>query len=395
MRSADPALLGWVERAVGLDAERVGCVGRVERLAERRARQLGLPSAEAWVRRVLAGDPEEARVVIDQATIGFTFRGRGGTSLTTLADTLAAQGRPVRLWSAGCSTGEEVEGLLDALADRALQGEVVASDVHPGRVQATRERVAGRVPPGLRVTPVVHNLATEGPLPGGFDAILCRNVTMYFSDRALAHVARAFARALRPGGEVLLAPHEALPAPFRARGDGTRWAVRVAATPSRPTLVPQASPWPGAMGPGPAADAPSPWAAVAEGNRALTAHAFEQALAAYGVALDGLPGASEVHTLMGVVHRKQGDRHQAEARLQRALLHDDRFWPAAWLLAGVIEARGATAEAERLRRSALDDVARWSVLDLLRGDGSRRILLPDDANHPLRRTHDAHHGGGS
>ena len=380
-------VLALVERAVGLDAERCGCVGRVERLAARRARQLGLPSAEAWAERVASGDPDEARALIEQATIGFTFQGRGEGSLEQLVDAL--QGPTVRLWCAGCSTGEEVVAVARLLAERGLEADIVATDVHAGRVKQAEALLAEHAL-GARVTLLVHNLATEEPPPGGVDAVVCRNVTMYFSPRALRHVAAGFQRVLRPGGQVLLAPHEQLPAPFRpmADGDGTRW--RVGSAPPSSIAAPLHRPAPSTRGSSPPrlpppVREPQPWAHVALGNEALRQHRFAEALARYQTGLALCPHASEIHTLVGVVHRKQGHAREAERSLRRALLYDDRFWPAAWLLAGVVQAGGDRAGAERLRQSALADAQRWPAEQLLRGRDSERVLLPDDPEHPLHR----------
>jgi chemotaxis protein methyltransferase CheR len=127
--------------------------------------------------------------------------------------------RRLRIWSAGCSTGQEVYSLAMLFAEdpEAWRGwtiDILGTDVSTGCVDRARagaysqfevQRGLGiaqmikwfeECPDGWRAVealrrPVrfqVHNLLEAPPHPGGFDIVLCRNVLLYLSadKRALA-----------------------------------------------------------------------------------------------------------------------------------------------------------------------------------------------------------------
>ena len=54
-----------------------------------------------------------------------------------------------------------------------------------------------------------HNLLAD-PYGRGFDLILCRNVVIYFTEEAKAHITRGFAQALTPEGYLFIGATEAL-----------------------------------------------------------------------------------------------------------------------------------------------------------------------------------------
>jgi chemotaxis protein methyltransferase CheR len=149
----------------------------------------------------------------------------------------ARPGRQLRIWSAGCSTGQEAYsiamtlGEMAALADWTI--EIVGTDVSRLAIEQAR---AGRysqfeIQRGLpirqllrwfdgaddqwqartelraRVRFTVHSLF-DPPPPGRFDIILCRNLLFYF----LPHVRRGafdrLAQAIAPDGALLLGAGE-------------------------------------------------------------------------------------------------------------------------------------------------------------------------------------------
>ncbi|MBZ4418905.1 protein-glutamate O-methyltransferase CheR [Myxococcus sp. RHSTA-1-4] len=149
--------------------------------------------------------------------------------------------RPLRVWSAGCATGEEVATLLVMLAELGADpgSTVLGTDIS---VQALRraqtlgftpEQVR-RVPPALReryfvetaarvvLVPALraranfqlHNLMdTPYPVPaggGGFDVIFCRNVLIYFTPEAFQRTVEVLAASLAPGGTLVLSSSEPL-----------------------------------------------------------------------------------------------------------------------------------------------------------------------------------------
>jgi chemotaxis protein methyltransferase CheR len=155
---------------------------------------------------------------------------------------LVAQGRPLALWSAGCSTGEEVATLLMLLSEAGAHPDssVLGSDLSVEALARARtlefsSEVIKRVPSQLlarhfrntglghhKLAPPLsgrarfshHNLVDRPyPLaPDGtaFDVIVCRNVLIYFTAEAARATVTAFAERLRPGGVLVLSTAEPL-----------------------------------------------------------------------------------------------------------------------------------------------------------------------------------------
>lgn len=161
---------------------------------------------------------------------------------TVLPELLArAQQRPdktLRLWSAGCSSGEEPYSLallLQELATEGLRVEITATDVSPRileqaasgefdaqrlceipdrvretyfeRLDASRFRLRDEIRSQVRF--LQHNLLVDAPHAEA-DLILCRNVLIYFSREEQAQILRRFATALWPGGYLVLGRAETL-----------------------------------------------------------------------------------------------------------------------------------------------------------------------------------------
>ena len=149
--------------------------------------------------------------------------------------------RMLRVWSAGCASGQETYSLAMLLAEalEAHPGRVTArvygTDRDPSAIECARrgeyarsemEGVAGAyalrhfVAEGsYRVTPAirglarfrVHDLLRDPPLRH-VDLLVCRNVLIYFSSsrEARERLVERFHDALRPGGFLVLGKAEAL-----------------------------------------------------------------------------------------------------------------------------------------------------------------------------------------
>ena len=150
--------------------------------------------------------------------------------------------RFIRLWSAGCSTGEEpytlaiiIREMLEDLRDWEIV--ITATDISQAALQAARRAAYGErsmkdVPTVYReryfiaerdrwrlvpaVTRMVHfrqaNLM-DGAVAeelSGQDFIFCRNVLIYFDDSSRRRVIDAFYDALRPGGYIFLGHSESV-----------------------------------------------------------------------------------------------------------------------------------------------------------------------------------------
>lgn len=154
----------------------------------------------------------------------------------------ALRTRPLRVLSAGCSSGEEPYTLAITLYDaglelRGITWEIDACDLNRDRIARAREGVyegnALRVcdaealrrhfePQGARfrlrdryrksIRFFEANLAAPGGMIGfpPYDVILCRNLLIYFDDAGFDRAVGVFARALAPGGWLLLGHSESL-----------------------------------------------------------------------------------------------------------------------------------------------------------------------------------------
>jgi chemotaxis protein methyltransferase CheR len=130
------------------------------------------------------------------------------------------QGDRLRIWSAGCSTGEEPYALAMVL-DAARKG-VYALDRLGGVSDERRKRwfLRGQgeydglasVHPRLRelVTILPLNLLHDWPMQGPFDAIFCRNVVIYFDKPTKEKLFARYAQMLPAGGYLFLGHSESM-----------------------------------------------------------------------------------------------------------------------------------------------------------------------------------------
>ena len=145
----------------------------------------------------------------------------------------------LRIWSAGCSTGQEVYSLAMLFAEdpeqwRGWTIDILGTDVSNGCVDRARagsysqfevQRGLGinqmikwfeECPDGWRAVealrkPVrfqVHNLLEPFPHPGGFDIVLCRNVLLYLSPEKKALAFERIAGAMAEDGWLMLGAGE-------------------------------------------------------------------------------------------------------------------------------------------------------------------------------------------
>jgi chemotaxis protein methyltransferase CheR len=189
---------------------------------------------------------EETAHFIDAVSTNETYFFREGNHFTALTTTILpelfrANGK-VRIWSAGCSTGEEVY-TLRIVADQAAhaagapEAEIVGTDISTTVIGRAREgiyrdRALRLVPPELmkryfvpadkdafqvsgearaRVDFRVHNLFTDPPPWDRVNIIFCRNVMIYFDKPTqMKLVDGIFARAIHPDGYLFIGHSESL-----------------------------------------------------------------------------------------------------------------------------------------------------------------------------------------
>lgn len=145
----------------------------------------------------------------------------------------------LRIWSAGCSTGQEVYSLAMLFAEdpeqwRGWTIDILGTDVSNGCVDRARAGSYSQfeVQRGLGINqmikwfeecadgwravealrrPVrfqVHNLLEPFPHPGGFDIVLCRNVLLYLSPEKKALAFERIAGAMAEDGWLMLGAGE-------------------------------------------------------------------------------------------------------------------------------------------------------------------------------------------
>lgn len=181
--------------------------------------------------------------LIDHLVVNETYFFRESEPVEVLLDDLIgpriACGQRPRIWSAACSTGEEPLTLAMLLAERGWLDRVqlVASDVSSKALGRARvgefnpRALRGPAPPAARKwltngTGVLRcadqlvqaiswrrvNLIEPAQVAelGQFDAILCRNVLIYFDDRTIQRVVCNLTERLRPDGALLVGVSESL-----------------------------------------------------------------------------------------------------------------------------------------------------------------------------------------
>lgn len=212
------------------------------------------PSAEAGMRRAMsalhisdpvrllqaAEQPGEARdVVLAELTVGESYFFRDSAQLNLLATEIlpsrsATHGpsHPLRLWSAGCASGEEPYTLAILLRELGWThpARILGTDIALPRLDAarrgryTRWALRGvseeRVERWFQRTGTHYDLdrgirecvefrmlnlvQDEYPIEGNFDLVLCRNVMIYFDLPTVARIATGLLESLAPDGWLVL-----------------------------------------------------------------------------------------------------------------------------------------------------------------------------------------------
>jgi chemotaxis protein methyltransferase CheR len=148
--------------------------------------------------------------------------------------------RSLTVWSAGCSTGEEVYTLAILIAGSGLfdgwEVRVFGNDISRRVLQTARKGIYRgssframpaqyqrhfiKTPEGYMVDPSIRAMCNFGhfnlldesrvAMVGRVDAIFCRNVLIYFDDTARKKVISTFHERLHPGGFLMLGHSESL-----------------------------------------------------------------------------------------------------------------------------------------------------------------------------------------
>lgn len=220
--------------------------GTLTRRIERRmAMDHGSADDLAGYLEALKADPAKLEVLAKDLLINVTSFFRDPEVFDDLAKTTIPDlvrrhdaDQPLRIWVAGCSTGEEtyslamllreeitasgrnvklqifasdVDGDAVAVARDGLYAETIAAEVSPERLARffSKEDHGYKISADLRASVVftVHDVLSDPPF-SRVDLISCRNLLIYLGPEAQAKVIALFHFALRPGGLLLLGKSE-------------------------------------------------------------------------------------------------------------------------------------------------------------------------------------------
>jgi len=229
------------------EAKRELVYGRLSR----RLRALGLNSFRDY-RDVLTTDPDGQEMVefCNAITTNLTSFFRESHHFDYLREQVLMPlgtrppGQRLRIWSAGCSTGEEPYSIAMTIRESLPEAgrhdiKILATDLDSDVLSRGRsglyaqDRVKGLSPARisgffreqseggmlrLTVTPNLRdliifnqlNLMHELPMRGPFDVIFCRNVVIYFDKETQRDLFRRFARLQRPGDVLFLGHSESM-----------------------------------------------------------------------------------------------------------------------------------------------------------------------------------------
>lgn len=223
-------------------------------------RRSGLTSFGAFL-DALAGDDRTMTEVVAALTTNHTYFHREPHHFEHFESVVrpdlvrrALAGDEARIWSAGCSTGEEIWTLLMVLlgADRnagmklarsrliALASDISINALAGARAASYPASALEALPeplrrawcvaergddePRLGIDPAVQamvrfrelNLMGDWPMQRPFDVIFCRNVMIYFDGPTKDRLVERFARQLVPGGYLYIGHSERVSGPATA-----------------------------------------------------------------------------------------------------------------------------------------------------------------------------------
>ncbi|AIV04815.1 MULTISPECIES: protein-glutamate O-methyltransferase [Vibrio] len=208
-----------------------------------------LASLSDLLRDVVTGRNRELRIAaVDAMTTNETLWFRDTYPFTVLADKLlpemAANKRPIKIWSAASSSGQEPYSMAMTVLETQQRKpgllpnvSITATDISSSMLDMCRAGLYDNLALGRGLSPErrrtffedagdgrmkvkdnvkrlvnfrPQNLMDSYALMGKFDIIFCRNVLIYFSPEMKSKVLNQMANSLNPGGYLLLGASESL-----------------------------------------------------------------------------------------------------------------------------------------------------------------------------------------
>lgn len=394
------------------------------RAARELAREQGAEDTEAYLRSLVAGplSDREIEILTAHLTVGETYFFREMRSLEAFRNHVIPEllgertgiAQRLRIWSAGCSTGEEAYSiamlLSDVLADlHAWDIHILATDINARALEKARrgvysewsfrgmpEELRGRYftaldPKTFSVKPRFAemvsfaglNLATD-TYPSllnetnAMDVIFCRNVLMYLAPEPVRKIIAAFHHCLVEGGWLIVAPSETsllrgsafAPVSFEgatlyrkttpAPGASTEW-TRPPASSAAPFAPPPVKTTRTVdVVPPPPAVVPSQESAYESAVAAYQAGRYEEAAAMVRKLIDAVPAAGHgpvkdgrALALMARIEANQGKLDQALEWANKAVAADKINPGFYYLLATILDEQNRPAEAVQALHRAL------------------------------------------
>ena len=196
--------------------------------------------------KLITSSKEEMKILLDSVTTNLTRFFRNQPHFDALQNYVIPElikikkdsgGKRISIWSAGCSTGEEpytIAMVLSKHLPAGFTGDVLASDLSLKCLMTAQtgfysdQKVQGipqeylnscfdKVPEGYQVKKSImsmvkfdyHNLKHESKRTD-FDVIFCRNVLIYFDEKAQKEVIDRFYKAMNPQGFLFIGHSESL-----------------------------------------------------------------------------------------------------------------------------------------------------------------------------------------
>ncbi|NEV60525.1 CheR family methyltransferase [Thiorhodococcus minor] len=217
---------------------------RLSRLLE----EFGFQKVEELLRALRkSADPKLKSRVIDAMTTNETSWFRDGYPFELLRQVvlpeLEAKKRPIKIWSAACSSGQEPYSISMTVAEweasfppKTTPVSIVATDLSEtvlaearnglydglaiarGLSMERRQKFFDTVAQGHKIKPDIQrrvrfqklNLMESYAMLGKFDIVFCRNVLIYFSAETKRRIFDGIARQMDPGGYFFVGASEAV-----------------------------------------------------------------------------------------------------------------------------------------------------------------------------------------